>query len=230
MKKKNIYLGVFLIILVFVVIFYEYRIREYKAIYNTKSYHLKKGINLKKGDELFSKYFYEVMDDANKLPDDAIKSLADIDNNIALENLYEGDILRGKKIINKKNWCKDDERYVWIFSKSEEGVGGNDLKPTDLVDLYVYDLRKKSYVLDKDFENIQIIELKDKESVKYMDSSGKTFIIMQICFKLEKSKCEKLINNLKIAGNDFKITIHGNRPKIERVIEVNNPIVDTIGK
>lgn len=231
MKKNKMFrLGVFLIIIVGIISYYEYRIKDYKKAFNTTCYQLKKGVLLTKGQELKANMFREVKIDGDLLPEDYVKTLVDVENWVALENFYDLEILRAKKVVEEKNWNKDYERFVWLPTSTEYQniVAGNDLRPGDEIDIFIYDPLAAAYILYDEFENLTIFDLKDKDFIKYSENENGSFVITNICLKLDNIKYNKLIDKVKISNNDFKVSIHGNRPKVDKIIKQNSSVIDSL--
>lgn len=228
MKIKRIKIGIYILIIIGIIIIYEYRLREYKQINLVECYELKQGITITKGEELKANMFKQINLENSKLPDDYVKTLINVENKVALENMYESDILRNKKIEDKSKWCKDDERIVWLTTKGEEGIAANDLRPGDVIDLFIYDPLKKNYILESDFIGLEIQDLKDKDSVNYSDNKNKIFVISSLCFKMGNEKYNKLVDLIKSANNDFKVAIHGNRPQTGKQINEDNAFINTL--
>jgi hypothetical protein len=229
-KNKGFTAGLTILIFVSIVGYYEFRIRDYKKAFNTTGYILKKDITVTVGQELKANMFQEVTLDRNKLPEDYVRTLVDIENKVALENMYDMEVLRTKKIVDKKDWSKEDERFIWLSTKGDEAIAGNDLRPSDNVDIFIYDPTLKAYILYTEFENLKIYDLKDKEYSRFSDSQKSSFFISNVCFKIENTKYNKLIDKIKLSNNDFKISIHGNRPKVDRVIKQDSSVIDGLNK
>lgn len=229
-KKTRLQTGIFALVLVGVVGFYEYRLREYKNMTSVECWQLKKGLTVTKGQDLKSNMFYKVKKDKATIPEDYIANLDNVDNEVALDNFYDDDILRSKKVTDKKKWCKDTERIVWISGRNDEVIAGNDLRPGDTVDVLIYDPTSRQYIDDQNFDALSIIDLKDKDAVSYFNTTNKTFITNSLCFKLDNKVADDLVNKIKNSNNDFKITIHGNRPNDARVIKDDNSMIQNLNK
>lgn len=223
--------SLYLVIVALIVGYFEFKYKDFKSISMAYCYELKKGTNISKGEELSSDMFVPIKMDKAKLPSDYLKTLNNIRDFAANENMFEGDILREKRIISKVKLISEDKRIIWIPSKEEETTGINDLRPGDFIDLFILTPEdnnvsvaqsKSSYVLFEDFQNLQIVSMKDKDGNQYFDMKDKTFVPESISFIMNNEKYNKLINKFKDADYKYKISIHGNRPNFDYKIQKSN--------
>lgn len=217
-------IALFLIVIVFVVSFFEYKLKSYKFIDPVTVYQVNRDVHMVKGQELNKNMFKKVVFDRTKVevPSDCITTLNDIDTYRALEDLNDSDILTKSKIINNKKWCDNQETLYWLGSKNDQGIAANDLRPGDVVNIYIFDPKSQTYKEDPDFNTLQIIDIKNKDSVSYNDSKDQSFVASSLCFKLQNSQLNKMLNNLKIANWDYQISINGNRPKYIKKVNSND--------
>lgn len=212
-KKMRLIIGLFLIILLGTIGYYQIKLNQFKGIQNVPAIQVKKGVTITKGMELNSTMFELVMTNKNRLPEGYCKSLAELKNKVALENLYSGDYVTNKRIQEKSNWDNDNVRYVSLMGDDDkDNFAGNDIKPGDRIDIFIYDAATQTYNLRA--ENIEILDVKDKNLVSYINRKD-TFIPKSIYFKSSNDKYKSLIDELSKPQAEFKITIHGNRPKLD---------------
>jgi len=212
-KKNRLIIGICLLVLVCVIGFYEYRLSEFRGIENVTAYQVKKDVVILKGQELNQSLYETVEYDKNKLPSDYVKTLAELQDKVAVENLYPGDIITQKRIIPKKDFFQPNERYVALSASDPKKFAGNEIRPGDNIDIFLYDKESAGYVLQPKFSDIEVLDVKNKDNISYGDYKSNDFFIENIYFKMTNDDYKSLMDTLAQNNNNFVITIHGNRPQ-----------------
>lgn len=218
-RKSRLKFGIYLIILAGTISYYEYRLWQFKGIEYITCYQLKSDLKVIRGQELKEDMFQETTMDKKKVNNNYIKSMGSINKKIASENMYGLDILTSSKIKDKDDWDSEDDRYVNIVS--ENGFSSSDVRPGDHIDVFVFNTSTQSY--DIQLEDIEVINIRNKDQVAYADNINEVFTPYSIYFKNDNSKYKDLIDKLSQPNSKLQISIHGNRPNTDKVNKPVNP-------
>jgi hypothetical protein len=222
-KKIRLIIGVFLLIIVSLVVFYNYKLSAFSGYQNVDCYQLKPNAVVLKGFPINDSDITKITYDKNKLPDDYVKSIGELKDKIALENLYGLDILRTKRLEDKSKEYAIDEVLASLTSKDTESFNGNEIKPGDKIDIYIYDTITQQYSLDPNNTNIEVLNVKDKDNIYYSDSKNQSsFVEQSIFFKIKSANYQTLINKLSGPQSKFRTPIHGDRPNISKSTTTDN--------
>jgi hypothetical protein len=150
--------------------------------------------------------------DKNRVSSNYLKTKEDLTNKVALENLYGKDTLTSTKVVDKKKWDKGEERYDSLISG--DNFGGADIRPGDKVNIFLYDPLTQQY--SKEAENVEVIDVKNQDLISYMDSGETKFLPYVIYFKKDDAAYKNMIDKTYNPQVKIKVSIEGNRPKIQK--------------
>lgn len=212
MKKSRLKLAIYLLVPISIIAYYQVKMSRYAGVQYVTCYEVKPNIMITKGTALNQNMFtFPIQIDKSKVSANYVKTLDNIDKKVALENLYGNDVLTDLKIEDKQKWDDEKDRYISITSS--DYFNGSDVKPGDIVDVFIYDMATKQYI--EEVDNLLVLDVKDKDGVSFIDSDSK-FLPNRIYFKNNNTDFKNIIDKLGNSNSKVQISIHGNRPNVQK--------------
>lgn len=228
-KKTRLLVGIYILIIVGVVGYYQYALSKFKGIEQVICYQVKKDVTILPGDAItVSVNVVPIMANKNDIPTDYINSQSDIKEKVANTVMYPGDIITAKKIVTNTEYFKDEERYVSLNSKDIDSFAGNDVRPGDIIDILIFDPSTMHYVVKDEYKNIQVLDVKNQDGIRYIEYKGNEFKVQSIYFKMTNALYSKLMTEINNNDSKFTVSIHGNRPTVLREKSNTNSTTTTL--
>lgn len=212
-RKLRLLIGVFILIIVGIVGYFEYTLSKFQGIQEVICYQVKNGAIILPGDTLaINTNVVPVLADANKIPQDYIKSQSDLNEVVATVMMFGSDVITTKKITQQSKYYEDNERYVCLSSKDINSFSGNEVRPGDTIDILIYDPVLKSYVQKEEYKNLFVLDIRNQDSTSFKDFKSTDFKIQSVYFKMNNDVYTRLLTDLSISDSKFTVMIHGVRP------------------
>lgn len=228
-KKTRLLVGIFVLIIVGVVGYYQFALSRFRGIEQIICYQVKKGVTILPGDAIaVSVNVVPIMANKNDIPTDYINSQPDLKDKVANTVMYPGDIITAKKIVTNTEYFKDEERYVSLNSKDIDSFAGNDVRPGDIIDILIFDPSTMHYIVKDEYKNIQVLDVKNQDGIRYIEYKGNEFKVQSIYFKMTNALYSKLMTEINNNDSKFTVSIHGNRPTVLREKSNTNSTTTTL--
>lgn len=217
MKKKfRLMIGIFILVIVGLVGYYEYRLSKFANVDYVTCYQVKNNINILEGQVINENMLDAIEIDKNIIPSNYISSVSDLKGKIASNIIYANEIITENRITDVENYYKGLERYVCLSANKEDNFTGDEIRPGDKIDILLFNNNIGEYINKDLFNNILVLDVKNAEGISYEDFKDNNFKIQHIYFKMDLNIYKQLIDAIYPLDIDFKAVIHGNRPKITK--------------